>query len=385
MPAAPANLTAAAPPLPPPAGEGRGESSPPAPISLPQDSGLRTQDSPPLSPREAALLEALLQPKADLSAIAAAHALSLTQLALWLRQPHIAEALDALRRLQALSRHAWQQQLTREAVETLRDTMNTTDDPVERRRSASAILRALRTPITHRARSASEDPSPQHKIRARSASEGHRARSASEGHRARSASEGHGARSASEGHSASQGPPPNQPDEPPPHPPTWQQQQHARLAALRADPLHPSVLRAIDADEPAPFPHDIRTDPDAFSTLIADRCANLPDPSPRRLWRAISEGLHASLLDESARRTFLNALAASPFATCREGWTRTEHPLERDGDTTIRKYTWTHPDGRKAAAAIKLRDNGCKRAINDHWWITAIQSRSNIPSPPDTS
>lgn len=339
MPAAPANLTAAAPPLPPPAGEG----STPAPISLPQDAAPKTQDAPPLSPREAALLEALLQPKADLSAIAAAHALSLTQLALWLRQPHIAEALDALRRLQALSRHAWQQQLTREAVETLRDTMNTTDDPVERRRSASAILRALRTPITHRARSASE------------------------------------------GHSASQGPPPNQPDEPHPHPPTWQQQQHARLAALRADPLHPSVLRAIDADEPAPFPHDIRTDPDAFSTLIAERCANLPDPSPRRLWRAISEGLHASLLDETARRPFLNALAASPFATCREGWTRTEHPLERDGDTTIRKYTWTHPDGRKAAAAIKLRDNGCKRAINDHWWITAIQSRSNIPSPPDTS
>lgn len=315
----------------------------PSPQDSPSD--LPFADLPfAISPPEAALLESLTSPTADLPAIAAAHALSLTQLALWLRRPHIAEALDALHELHALSRRAWRDDLTREAVETLRDTMKAADDPVERRRSASAILRALRTPTTNGARSASE---------------------------------GHGAGRASDG------PEPHE-DDLDDEPLTWHEEQEARLAALREDPLHPSVLRAVDVDQPAPFPHDIRPDPEAFTDLIADRCAALPDPSPRRLWRAISEGLHTSLLDEAARRPFLHALAASPFALCREGWTRTAHPLERNGAAAIRKYTWTHADGRKAVAALKLLDNGCKRAFNDHWWITAVESRGDTPTP-DTS
>lgn len=120
----------------------------------------------PLTPDDLSLLEALARPGADLAALASARGLSLTDLARWLRFPPVKDALDSLRELFDLQRRLWQEQHLRDAIETLNEVMKVSDSPVERRRAASAILRAFTATLlprrdpTNGARSASECPPP---------------------------------------------------------------------------------------------------------------------------------------------------------------------------------------------------------------------------------
>jgi hypothetical protein len=152
-----------------PDAEGRSTETAPAPPPLPTPS-LRLSVSASLppepsrcpsvsSPDPASLLESLSHPDADLHAIAEAHAITLSALARWLQQPDVQDSLDALRRLRALHRQRWQEQVTREAVEALRAVMCAADDDVTRRRAASAILREFHRPAAAPAPTAPRTPS----------------------------------------------------------------------------------------------------------------------------------------------------------------------------------------------------------------------------------
>ncbi len=114
-----------------------------------------------LSAAEESLIEALARPGADLASLAAAHALSLSALARWLGLPHVRRAFDAVREVVEIERRRWQEQQTRDAIETLNEVMKSSDAPVERRRAASAILRTFTTLFPRRAhqpRSSSSSP-----------------------------------------------------------------------------------------------------------------------------------------------------------------------------------------------------------------------------------
>jgi hypothetical protein len=121
---------------------------PPSPTTTPADAttspvATRASATPLAVSSPDALLEALACPGTDIASIAVRHAVSLTALARWLAQPNIQDALDDLRALFALQHERWREQVTREAVDVLRYVMKSTDDAVERRRAAAAILRTL--------------------------------------------------------------------------------------------------------------------------------------------------------------------------------------------------------------------------------------------------
>ena len=154
----------------PPAGAGQdpaSASAPPPATPSPSDLALWPFGDLALSPADESLLESLAQPGADLPALAASGGRSLAALARWLREPHVQPTYRALRRLFAEQHTLWRQEVVKDAVETLREVMKTADCPIERRRSATAIVRAL---------TASQRPprptSPTSPTRARRASEG---------------------------------------------------------------------------------------------------------------------------------------------------------------------------------------------------------------------
>ena len=90
-----------------------------------------------LSPPDERLLSALFAPCATRDAVAAAHDLSPTALALWLEQPHIQRAYQAMLALDAHFARLWQEQHYRTSIETLAEVQKTSDNLVERRRTAT--------------------------------------------------------------------------------------------------------------------------------------------------------------------------------------------------------------------------------------------------------
>ncbi|MCC7389209.1 MAG: hypothetical protein IT431_10620 [Phycisphaerales bacterium] len=104
-----------------------------------------------MSASDHSLLTALFTPSTDLLSTAAAHNLSLLDLAHWLAQPHIQAQVDAIHSLRALQHHIWADQLRHEAAEALRGPMKEAADPAERRRCATTLLRAISLPPVPRA------------------------------------------------------------------------------------------------------------------------------------------------------------------------------------------------------------------------------------------
>jgi hypothetical protein len=92
-----------------------------------------------LTTRDAALLQNLFALNRSLFALASHHNLPLPELIDWLSQPHIQAARDLIARELA-------EGLKSEALEILRQIARTSDDPVERRRATTQILRALNPP-----------------------------------------------------------------------------------------------------------------------------------------------------------------------------------------------------------------------------------------------
>ena len=114
-----------------------------------------------LSPRDTHLLSAIFDPNSDLL-VAAAHAgVSETEMLDWFAQPHIQHYITTQRALRRLRHEIREECLARRTLDTLNELASIADDPIERRRAATAILRYLlpSAPRRHRARSASEAPS----------------------------------------------------------------------------------------------------------------------------------------------------------------------------------------------------------------------------------
>ena len=100
---------------------------------------------PTLTARDAVLLQNLFALGRSLFALASHHDLPLPDLVDWLSQPHIQSARDLIARELA-------EGLKSEALEILRQIARTSEDPVERRRATTQILRALNPPQPRRPR-----------------------------------------------------------------------------------------------------------------------------------------------------------------------------------------------------------------------------------------
>ena len=104
-----------------------------------------------LSASDHSLLSALFDPTTSLQSTAATHGLSLLGLAQWLAQPHIQAQVELIESLRALHRQVWADQLRQEAADALREALRDAPDPAERRRCATALLRATSLPPLPRA------------------------------------------------------------------------------------------------------------------------------------------------------------------------------------------------------------------------------------------
>jgi len=97
---------------------------------------------PPLSAADRTLLAAVWRANADPAAAAASAGLDLADLLVWLAEPRIRHYLALFRELRDFRRDLLIDDFVRDAVEGLRTVLET-DDLVERRRAACAILRAV--------------------------------------------------------------------------------------------------------------------------------------------------------------------------------------------------------------------------------------------------
>jgi hypothetical protein len=100
---------------------------------------LHPQPLAPLSPDDALRLEALFENARSPFKLARALAIPLHEVLLWIDQPPIQHHIDAIQRLEDAEHRA-------AAIRALRQTIDTTEDPVERRRAAVGIIRALARP-----------------------------------------------------------------------------------------------------------------------------------------------------------------------------------------------------------------------------------------------
>lgn len=107
-----------------------------APSCLP---AISSPPGQPLTPPDRALLSAILAHDEDYPAVAAATGVDLLDLYDFITQPHVAQRLAVHRDARACADRA-------AALAVLRDVMKSSDSPVERRRAASAVLRALSPP-----------------------------------------------------------------------------------------------------------------------------------------------------------------------------------------------------------------------------------------------
>jgi hypothetical protein len=118
--------------------------STPSPIpSETKDSGLRTQDLPPLTPHESQLLSSFLILRYDLVALAETNKLHPLQLLAFAMSPAVQAHLAELKKFadQAFALRSLESRNL--ALDLLEQVAKSSDNPIEKRRAASAILRGL--------------------------------------------------------------------------------------------------------------------------------------------------------------------------------------------------------------------------------------------------
>ncbi|MFG0242714.1 MAG: hypothetical protein ACF8R9_08025 [Phycisphaerales bacterium JB054] len=109
----------------------------------------------PLTPQDEHLLTALFDPDSNLIVAAAHVGLTEAQLIDWTTQPHIQHRITAQRALRRLREEIRAGVTARRTLEALEEIAHTAEDPIERRRAATAILRYL-TPHQSRGRKHAE-------------------------------------------------------------------------------------------------------------------------------------------------------------------------------------------------------------------------------------
>jgi len=305
----------------------------------------------PLTPDDLSLLEALARPGADLAALASSRGLSLTDLARWLRLPPVKDAFDSLRELFDLQRRLWQEQHVRDAIETLNEVMKVSDSPVERRRAASAILRAFTATLLPR-----RDPTS-------------------------------GSRSANGARSASECPPPTRPARPvkltytpiddpfpsypPTHPPTPPASPpQASSPTPQAPPSSPPSSISSPPQAPSPKPQAPLSSPDSTADCAIALLREANPPDVRSAVLALD-----SLLDEFAPRTPDEARAIleglGDFITAIPGAAVSSEPATLlDPRLAVKVYTVTRADRppRRFAVTLARSDTGawCFQAVTPH-------------------
>jgi hypothetical protein len=317
-------------------------------------SALPASDSPFfISPADAAILESLFAPSATLASVAATHALSAPALALFLTQPHIQAAYQALLALEAHFEKRWREQRFRANIDTLAEVMQTSDNPVERRRAATESLRAL---------ARTQSPGPQ--SRGRKHAEG--------------ASDSPCTLVNAGGPSRSASPCPEPSFSPAPLATTPSEIRNSRSEIARdGAPHHPldaSTPRCLDASPPqhsAPSTqHSPKDDPNFIPDYTISRLTKLRKKTSTAALREIAGVLRGpSLATEDGARAFTHNLEQLVAVTA-------THPdvepspasIEPDGLHAHKPYTFRAPSGERREFLLRLySDRG-----STNWWLEEI-------------
>ncbi|MBK7403034.1 MAG: hypothetical protein IPJ41_00005 [Phycisphaerales bacterium] len=302
-----------------------------------------------LSPHDEQLLSALFAPGATRDSVAAAHDLSPTALALWLEQPEVQRAYQAMLNLDGHFSRLWQEQHYRTSIETLAEVQKTSDNLPERRRAASAVLRALarttqipRRPAAGVADLAKPGPAPVQSPLPTAGVAGEPAR----------------------------------PEQRFPKP------ADAPLADSPDDPLSPRTLHLLDHPshlEHIGVPEQWHEDPAILTERIADRLALAPNPDFDRIERLVRGALHLDVLRPGAARLYplIDRILESPLLIPKldPQWVRTLADVHHTSQTeAFRDITWRHSDSRERRCRIHLRyDDGLGgRFFPAQWGILDI-------------
>jgi len=267
-----------------------------------------------LSSSDRHLLTALFDAGGDMIVAAGYVGMEEPELLEWADRPDIRRLVKSERRLRHLKREIKLEAIAMDMLETLQELVHTTDDPVEKRRAASTVLRAIietNRPKPHRSRH----------LRAPSASSG-RPTGAADGSSASAGGDAITDR-ANDGSSASASPPSS----------FLSPQQcfelfRAEQREEESNPLTPASLAKIDANTSAPIPERFYQSPRDLLERVADRIALLPNPTGRRAYLAIYGAIQLEIRKNP--RTwdpFKEALEQSPLCTLAGengvDWTRT--------------------------------------------------------------
>jgi len=367
-----------------------------------------------LSSSDRHLLTALFDTGGDMIVAAGYVGMEEPELLEWADRPDIRRLVKSERRLRRLKREIKLEAIAMDMLETLQELVHTTEDPVEKRRAASTVLRAIietNRPKPHRSRH----------LRAPSASSG-RPTGATGGS---SASAGGGANSLSPRERAAES---ARPGEGASRPPKLSNvaECNAHIAQTLRDavelaeaerreedenPLSAPSLAKIDANEPAPIPERFYQSPRDLLERVADRISLLPNPTGRRAYLAIYGAIQLEIRKNP--RTwdpFKEALEASPLCTLAGdngiGWTRTidvsdideSAEIHTDGatgglsasadrraadgpatalqrsHTASATITWTHATGATKRSTIRLAREPFLGAGDYHWCITELKT-----------
>jgi len=352
-----------------------------------------------LSSSDRHLLTALFDAGGDMIVAAGYVGMQEPELLAWSDRPDIRRLVKSERRLRHLKREIKLEAIAMDMLETLQELVHTTEDPVEKRRAASTVLRAIIETNRPKPRRRSAPP-----LRAPSASSGGPPPPCGGGDSPARGRIGGGASALSprEGvaESPSGGRTPGEGAGSAPRPAKLSsvaecnahiaqtlRDAHERAEAERREedenPLSAPSLAKIDANEPAPIPERFYANPRDLLERVADRISLLPNPTGRRAYLAIYGAIQLEIRKNP--RTwdpFKEALEQSPLCTLAGengiDWTRTIDVSDIDESAEIHTasatITWTHANGATKRAHLRLAREPHLGAGDYRWCITDLKT-----------